>query len=498
MRDDADADLALLRRSPTLGPIAADDLAFLAGRAEVRTCGAGETVFDQGEAAEACFVIRSGAVSMSFTPEVAGEAPGATDAVSLRRYDDPGRLLGWSALVAPHRYRARVTAERPTSLMVLPRTLVEERMRMSPEFGPALLRRVISVLGHRLRETRIHMVARRYDEEVTAIRTLIDQSAERLHVDSPLHKIPFYLEHRLTVEDAFRTLELLRAGGDRHERDLAGLALDILGQVRRELTLYRDLQHVYETVGNAAPGTPPEEIRRRCCTEFADLFGKLDYVIRGEENLPREPGHVFIMNHLCNHPDDTLPNHFQLTLDTHFVSSMLLLEAYGEAPIRVIRRSGPDEFGHQMYYDRLGYIYVDAHHVDGPPEEVRAARHRDRQAFLDTARDHLRAGRNIVICPEGTSVPTRDSPVAFKAGAFRIAWGVEPEPLIVPVAVANFDRRVARTRLVACVHGPIRLSASVPREADDTALFAFIDECQRSHRQYVRDAVALAGEHEPS
>ena len=488
------AALALLRRSPALGVLPGADLAHLAERAEVRTLAPGETLFAQGASAQAAFLLRSGRVSMAFRP--AGRESG--EALGLRAFHDPGHLLGWSALLAPHRYRATVRALEPTALLALPRAVLEARMEASPEFGVALLKRVIWVLGIRLRETRIRLVARRYDGEVTAIRALIDQSAEQLHVDSPLHRIPYYLENRLTLADAFHALKLLEAHGDRRERDLAALALEILEQVRKELTLYQDLQHVYETVASAAPETPPEEIRRRCCEEFAALFEKLDTVIRGEENLPDAPGHIFIMNHLRNHPDNTLPNRFQLTLDSHFVSSMLLLRRYGEAPVRIIRKSRSDEFGHQKYYDRLGYIYVASGHVDGSAEERRAHAAERRRLFLDSARDHLLAGRNIVICPEGTSVATEDSPVAFKAGAFRLALEVEPEPLIVPVAVANFDKKITRTRLAACVHEPFRLSDFVPREASDATLFGFVNEYQRRFVGHVREAVALAASVSPS
>jgi hypothetical protein len=78
----------------------------------------------------------------------------------------------------------------------------------------------------------------------------------------------------------------------------------------------------------------------------------------GLEHLPERPGHIVIMNHLQNHPDNLLPNNFILTLDTHFVASMVLFERYGEAPIRVVRKSRPDEHGHQRFYDRLGYVYT--------------------------------------------------------------------------------------------------------------------------------------------
>jgi CRP-like cAMP-binding protein len=485
--------LALLRKSPEFGTLPEEHLAYLANSARVRAVREGQTVFEQGTRAEACFLLRTGEVAMAF--HRSAEVGAAT--VDLRHFSGPGRLLGWSALIEPHRYRATVTALAPSTLLELPRTIFEQRIEACPDFGVALLDRVISILGNRLRETRIWLVTRRYETEVAAIRALLDQSAEVLHVDSPLHRIPHYLENRLTLGDAFHALELLRAHGDRHERDLAALALEILQQVRRDLTLYQDLQRVYETVASASPETAPAEIRRRCCEGFVTLYEKLDYVIRGEENLPDRPGHIFIMNHLFNHPDNTLPNRFQLTLDTHFVSAMLLLRKYGEAPIRVIRKSRSDEFGHQKYYDRLGYIYVASGHIDGSDGDARTTPKEWARHFLDSARAHLLAGRNLVICPEGTSVSTEDSPVAFKAGAFRLALHVEPEPLIVPVAVANFDKKITRTRLAACVHEPFRLSASVPRSASDATLFDFVNHYQQRFVRFVSEAAELAGAPEP-
>lgn len=176
---------------------------------------------------------------------------------------------------------------------------------------------------------------------------------------------------------------------------------------------------------------------------------------------------------------------------------MLLLRRYGAAPIRVVRKSKSDEFGHQKYYDRLGYIYVASGHADGADDVAHPTAQERRQAFLDDASSHLRAGRNLVICPEGTSVATDASPVGFKAGAFRLAAHTEPEPLIVPVAVANFDKRITRTRLAACVHEPFRLSNHIPREASYRELSDFVNAFQRRFVGYVREAARLATTGEP-
>jgi len=488
--------LELLLDSPVLGTLASEHLRSLAQRARIMSFEAGESIMRQGAPADACFVLLAGKVAMSFRPADGNTMPDSgharQDLLHLRDYDDTGRLLGWSALLEPYRYRATIVALEPTQVLVLERHVLEKHMAAHPEFAVALMERIIWVLGNRLRETRIRLVARRYEKEVTAIRALLDQSAELLRVDSPLHKIPYYLENRLTVADAFKALELVMAHGDAHERDLAANALEILQQVRKELALYQDLQHVYEAVASAPADVPAREIRKQCCREFIKLFERLDFVIQGEENLPDTPGHIFIMNHLFNHPDNTLPNRFQLTLDTHFVSSMILLRKYGEAPVRVIRKSLSDEFGHQKYYDRLGYIYVSSGHVDETEADMRTTPSDRRRHFLNNARNHLRAARNIVICPEGTSVSTEESPVGFKAGAFRLAAYVEPEPLIVPISVANFDKNITRKRLAAIVHEPFRLSEAVPNADDDVNLFDFINRYQHRFAEYVRQTKALA------
>jgi hypothetical protein len=197
------------------------------------------------------------------------------------------------------------------------------------------------------------------------------------------------------------------------------------------------------------------------------------------------------MNHLRNHPDNQLPNDFILTLDTHFVSSMILLERYGEAPIRVIRTSRPDEYGHQQFYDRLGYLYASAAHIGaGAPTVSREER---RRSFLDAAVAFLRAGRNVVICPEGVSTSTEESPQRFRPGAFRLAAYATPEPLIVPIAVAHFDKKLTRTTTAAVVHRPFRLSDEVDDPSDEQALLDFLNQrLQPRFHAWVREAAELA------
>jgi CRP-like cAMP-binding protein/1-acyl-sn-glycerol-3-phosphate acyltransferase len=479
----------LLRESPFFEIFASDDIDALAAHALMRRVPAGEVILRENEPAEALYMIVAGKVRLSFEAPETILKPGApSEDALIRTLTEPGRVIGWSALVEPYHYRATATAVEDTHLLLFERQWLERRADENPRFGIELMTRILWVLGNRLREARIRLVASRYEQETLAIRALLEQSVSQLSVTSPLHKLPIYLESRLTLSDAFRTLEVLRKHGDPFEASLARMCLEILENVRKELEVYRRLQRIYETVSEAPPDATPEEVRRRCCVEFCRLFKRLDHIIEGEENLPSEPGHIFIMNHLVSHPENALPNDFHLTLDTHFVSCMLLSPKYGGPPVRVVRKSHPDEYGHQKYFDRLGYIYVYAKHVDEDDRDSRTLAEHSRRAFLETAARCLREGKNLVICPEGTCAVTERSPLPLKAGAFRLAAFVEPEPLIVPVVVVNFDRKITRTTLVAHVHEPFRLSDHVPKPVQDDALFTFIADLGERMRSWVRDA----------
>ena len=341
----------LLRSSPFFERFPEADIQALAAHARMESVQAGCPILREDDRADVLYMLVVGKVRLSFEMPGTSFELGAPESgkVLIRTITEPGRVIGWSAMVEPYHYRATATPLEDCQLLAFDREWLEAHSEEEPEFGVRLMSQILWVIGNRLRETRIRLVASRYERETLAIRALLDQSASQLSVTSPLHKIPIYLESRLTLADAFQTLELLRVHGDQLEGSIARICLEILADVRKELEVYRRLQNIYEHVANAPEDVSPAEVRRRCCADFIQLYAQTRWIIRGEENLPEQPGHIFIMNHLDNHQDNTLPNDFQLTLDTHFVSCMLLCKKYGEPPIRVVRRSKPDEHGHQRY-----------------------------------------------------------------------------------------------------------------------------------------------------
>jgi CRP-like cAMP-binding protein len=480
--------LGQLLGSPFFEGSAPRDLADLARGAAVVPFDRHERVFLQGDPATSLFLLVDGSVELRVGRPLGGPT------LVTQTVGHAGYPLGWSALVAPHTYRATATALAPTRLLAISQDALRRQADARPEFGMTLMRAVVGIVGDRLRATRTRLIARRYDDVVVAIRDLLRQSGPRLSVASPLHRLPYYLEHRLTLADAFSTLDALADHGEPVERDLAGLCADLLERARVELDLYQRLQAIYQMVAGAGPAVSPEEVRLRSTLEFRRLFAATRHRIEGTEHLPERPGHIFIMNHLRNHPDNLLPNNVLLTMDTHFVSSMVVFERYGEAPVRVVRKGRPDEYGFQQFYDRLGYVYVYSGHVDAGDEDPDTSPEARRRLFLDVAGAHLERGRNLVICPEGASTFTERSPLRFRPGAFRLAAHVRPEPLLVPVAVANFDKKLTATTTAAVVHEPFRLSDFVADPGDDRALLDFINrQVGPWFQAWVREAAAMAG-----
>ena len=360
-----------------------------------------------------------------------------------------------------------------------------------PLLALAVIRRLLWLGSTHLRAARALFISRRFEKEKLAISNLLEQSCTQLSVHSPLHVLPHLLRHQLTVGDAFGVIEQMKTSPDALERSLAELCEDMLGEVQREHEFFEALRRVYHAVVTAPPQMPAADVRKLCARGFQNAFRRVRHVVEGERHLPETPGHIFIFNHLKNHEHNTLPNNFQLTLDSHFVSAMILDRRYGDSGIRVVRKSRGTEYGHQEYYDRLGHLSVYTHESDRI-EETAEERETRRSEFFETAGRYLSSGTNLILSPEGTSYWTEDSPGPFKPGAFRLAASVAPEPWIVPLAVANFDRRIHSTVCAVVIKKPFKVSEALDDIGDREKLARFLVSVRTAYRSYVEEARRLA------
>ncbi|HCZ09296.1 MAG TPA: hypothetical protein DHV04_00545, partial [Flavobacteriaceae bacterium] len=84
------------------------------------------------------------------------------------------------------------------------------------------------------------------------------------------------------------------------------------------------LKKVYEGVTGLPKSTNALEVRQLCNHYIRKAFSHSNFQIKGSEYLPYEKNSIFIYNHLNNHPYYTEDEGFQITLDSHFISSLIL------------------------------------------------------------------------------------------------------------------------------------------------------------------------------
>jgi len=71
---------------------------------------------------------------------------------------DEGEVLGWSWLVSPYQYFFDARAMTPVSATALDGACLRDKCEADPELGYQLLRRVTTVMYHRLQSARIRLL----------------------------------------------------------------------------------------------------------------------------------------------------------------------------------------------------------------------------------------------------------------------------------------------------------------------------------------------------
>ena len=119
-----------------------------------------------------------------------------------------------------------------------------------------------------------------------------------------------------------------------------------------------------------------------------------------------------------------------------------------------------------------------------------------KQKLFDEAQKVFNQKQPIVIAPEGTSETednkTITSPGPFKAGAFNLAFKLNPKPKLIPIALANFDYPVSKTIYSAVIKEPITISDHVKDPENQDEMKSFLDNYRTKFRSYVEEAIDLA------
>ena len=214
------------------------------------------------------------------------------------------------------------------------------------------------------------------------------------------------------------------------------------------------------------------------------IFSLNKYDLLGTENLPLKSGVVFIYNHISNNDEYLLKNKFQITLDSHFISSMVSYKYYKSPGVRIIRHNLPHEIEHAKYYNKFGYIKVYSKHYL-PKGISKEKMDEAKREFYAKAREALAKGENLIVNPEGISSSTDKSPSKFKAGVFKMVIRSGLDPFIVPIVMTNFDKLNSETIYRCEIKKPFRLSSLVNDYNDRKKLDHFLVNLNIDYENWV-------------
>lgn len=386
---------------------------------------------------------------------------------------------------------ASVFAETHCWTYRLPRAAIDNIQAADPEFGRTFQQRLLARFAGLLGALQLGRENSDAEPEVAVVDNMLAGSRARLPVTSELYKVPHLLSNRLTFSNAFAVLKKVADTGRYHERMLAATCRDLLRDVAAEDAFYQAILRACETVSASDDSTPHVEVREACDQAVDEAYSFLDCRVSGLDNLPASGGNIFILNHLACPEYYELPNHFHFSFDTAFVSR-IIWQHYGQSAIRVVRESPDPEFGHNLFYRRLGHITVPTIEsgISGVSEEAFAAMRRAAgEAFARQGREALASGMNLLVCPEGQSQPAELSPARFHTGAFRLA--LEAGAPVVPVALAGFHRRFKDGPLVGVVCPPVDVAAVMAAQKLESVR-GFADYLRESFAEQVSAAGELA------
>ena len=478
-----------LRRSAFFAPFDESVVDRLAKDAVLESWGPGARIVGQDDAMDGLLLLASGRCNLFFEKTVGDDAR----LVPFRRIHNHIGIVTAVPSARGFVAEASVYAESHCWTYRVPTMALAGMMREDPELGRAIQQRLLVRLAGLVGALRVERDPEAADPEVALVANIVANSQARLPITSDLHKVPHLLSHRLTVGNAFASLNTVAETGRYHERLLAGRCVEAIANLAAEDAFYRQIIEACEAVVSADEALGAAQIRANLDAASARAFDELDCRIVGEDRLPAGGGNIFILNHLGCPEYYQLPNDYHFSFDTAFVSA-IAWRHFDASPIRVVRESPDNEFGHNLFYRRLGHITVPTIESDVETlsrEEFKARRRAAAEQFFNQGAEYLSAGTNLLICPEGMSQPAHLSPARFHTGAFRLA--VDTGAKIVPIALAGFHRRFKDGPLVGIVGDAIEVSAMMENQGWKTVR-EFADGFREEFARDVARAAAIAAE----
>jgi len=132
-------------QSDLLRGLAPDEAAAVLALGTRRTLTGGAVLFHLGAEADNLYLVERGRVNLTLPMQIGGRHE---DVLVEERV--PGQMLGWSALIPPHRFTLHATAPLETELVALPRQTLLDHFAARPPVGCVILTNLATIIGQRL------------------------------------------------------------------------------------------------------------------------------------------------------------------------------------------------------------------------------------------------------------------------------------------------------------------------------------------------------------
>lgn len=139
----------LLSQAEFFEGLSVEQLATIADQCEEVSCRQGEVLFREGHKAERLYILSEGEIHISI------QLSSRPERLTMSVIDEPGQVLGWSALVAPYQYTASALCKTDGRLLAIDGQALMQVLKQDPTMGFVIVQRLVEVIGARLRHTRI-------------------------------------------------------------------------------------------------------------------------------------------------------------------------------------------------------------------------------------------------------------------------------------------------------------------------------------------------------
>ncbi len=116
-----------------------EELALITKFCEEMEVPAGVTLCVEGKRADKLFILEGGSVSIKFPKGVELEI------------STPGKILGWSFLVPPHRYTASAITNSPAKLLIIKSPDFFDLVHQNPQMGLKIMDNLAQVVAKRMK-----------------------------------------------------------------------------------------------------------------------------------------------------------------------------------------------------------------------------------------------------------------------------------------------------------------------------------------------------------